>query len=393
MPRLAAIWMSTSARIALTPGAQLAHQPRVRPAHRRDDAELGRTGRGRLLRRLHQRRDVQPHRPHRRGEQPGLRAEVAILRAAAGLQRDDALDLDLRAAPAHPHLVGELQGRRQVLVGQPQHLQDAGLVEADTVGQHLGARAVEDLWHGRTLQNCSSTPKGAVGGAHRPAGRTRSSAGAHAAGQGRARPPAAAAASRRPGRRPGRQRLPGPVAPPRGDRRGGLRPAWRTGWAPPVPGWCAAPPTCTPTLESALAGWLRRRVGAGLLLRLPGQPGRGPGARAAQHRCWSPTRTTTPRSSTAAGISGAETVVVAARRPGGRRRGARRARRPPRGGAHRVGLLGRRRPRAAGRAARGGPPARRAAAGRRRARARRARARRAPAGWPRPAWPASRTWW
>src|SRR3978361_1286743 len=48
------------------------------------------------------------------GELPGLRAEVAVLGAAAGLQADDALDLDLRPAPAHPHLVGELKQ-----LGQP----------------------------------------------------------------------------------------------------------------------------------------------------------------------------------------------------------------------------------------------------------------------------------
>ena len=36
---------------------------------------------------------------------------MAVLRAPAGLERDDALDLDLRPAPAHPHLVGELQQR------------------------------------------------------------------------------------------------------------------------------------------------------------------------------------------------------------------------------------------------------------------------------------------
>ena len=61
---------------------------------------------------LDQRRDVEPDGPHRRLEQAGLRAEVAVLRAAAGLQADDALDLDLRAAPAHPHLVGEAEQRR-----------------------------------------------------------------------------------------------------------------------------------------------------------------------------------------------------------------------------------------------------------------------------------------
>ena len=41
--------------------------------------------------------DVEPDRAHRRGELPRLRAEVAVLGAAAGLERHDALDLDARA--------------------------------------------------------------------------------------------------------------------------------------------------------------------------------------------------------------------------------------------------------------------------------------------------------
>ena len=81
--------------------AHLGHQPLVRPAHGGDDAELGGAGRGGLDGGLDQRRDVQPGRAHRRGEQARLRAEVAVLGAAAGLDRDDALDLDLGAAPAH----------------------------------------------------------------------------------------------------------------------------------------------------------------------------------------------------------------------------------------------------------------------------------------------------
>ena len=92
--------------------AHLRHQPLVRPAHGGHDAELRRAGRRGLDGGLHQRRDVQPGRAHRRGEQAGLRAEVAVLGAAAGLDRDDALDLDLGAAPAHPHLVGEGEQRR-----------------------------------------------------------------------------------------------------------------------------------------------------------------------------------------------------------------------------------------------------------------------------------------
>ena len=47
---------------------------------------------------------------------------MAVLRAAAGLDRYDALDLDLGSAPAQAHLVGEGEQRRQVLVGQPELL-------------------------------------------------------------------------------------------------------------------------------------------------------------------------------------------------------------------------------------------------------------------------------
>ena len=64
-------------------------------------------GRRGLLGRLDQLGDVQPHRAHRGGELAGLAAEVAVLGAAAGLERHDALDLDLGPAPLHPHLVRE----------------------------------------------------------------------------------------------------------------------------------------------------------------------------------------------------------------------------------------------------------------------------------------------
>ncbi|HEV7581401.1 MAG TPA: radical SAM protein, partial [Mycobacterium sp.] len=104
-------------------GGDLGHQPLVRPPHGGDDAELGGAGLRGLLGRLDQHRDVQPRAAHGRGEQPGLRAEMAVFGTAAGLEADDALDLDLRAAPAHPHLVGQLQQVLQPLVGQPQQLQ------------------------------------------------------------------------------------------------------------------------------------------------------------------------------------------------------------------------------------------------------------------------------
>ena len=116
--------MSTASLIAAMPAATCAISFSSGPAHGRDDAELRGAGLRRLLGRLDEHRDVQPRRPYRRREQARLAAEVAVLRAPAGLQRDDPLDLDLRPAPPHPHLVGELQQRVQRLVGQPQHLEN-----------------------------------------------------------------------------------------------------------------------------------------------------------------------------------------------------------------------------------------------------------------------------
>src|SRR6202008_3953392 len=92
--------------------ADLGQQPLVRAAHGGDDAELAGAGGGGLAGGPHQAGDVQPGRTHGRGELARLRAEVAVLGAAAGLQADDALDLDLRPAPAHPHLVGEREQLR-----------------------------------------------------------------------------------------------------------------------------------------------------------------------------------------------------------------------------------------------------------------------------------------
>ena len=77
--------MSTAAWIASIP-AHLGHQPLVRAAHCGDDAELRGAGRGGLLGRLDQLGDVQPDRAHGRGELARLGAEVAVLRAAAGLE-------------------------------------------------------------------------------------------------------------------------------------------------------------------------------------------------------------------------------------------------------------------------------------------------------------------
>ena len=99
--------MSTAALIAATPSRiwviSRSSGPRTAATMQNSLAPVARG----LLGRLDQLGDVEPHRAHRRGELAGLAAEVAVLGAAAGLERDDALDLDLGAAPLHPHLVGQ----------------------------------------------------------------------------------------------------------------------------------------------------------------------------------------------------------------------------------------------------------------------------------------------
>ena len=101
----------------LDAGLHLRHQPLVRAAHGGDDAELGRAGRRRSPSPPRPARGCSA-RPTRTGEVnwPDWLAEVAVLRAAAGLQRDDALDLDLLAAPLHPHVVREREQVGQLLV-------------------------------------------------------------------------------------------------------------------------------------------------------------------------------------------------------------------------------------------------------------------------------------
>ena len=67
-----------------------------------------------------------------------LAAEVAVLGAAAGLDRQDALDLDLGAAPREADLVGERGERRHRLVGDPgEHGELVGGEEAPVVEQRL----------------------------------------------------------------------------------------------------------------------------------------------------------------------------------------------------------------------------------------------------------------
>ena len=63
------------------------------------------------------------------GEHPRLRAQVAVLGAAAGLDRDDPFDLDIGTAP-HPDPMRELEELGDLRVGMDQHLEDLCLVES-----------------------------------------------------------------------------------------------------------------------------------------------------------------------------------------------------------------------------------------------------------------------
>ncbi len=121
--------MSTAARMAATPLPHLRHEPGVRAPHGRDDAELGGACRRGLPGGVNERGHVQPGGPYRRVELAGLRAEVTVFRASAGLEADDPLHLDLRTTPAHPHLVGQGEQIGQRLVREPEHGEHAGLVQ------------------------------------------------------------------------------------------------------------------------------------------------------------------------------------------------------------------------------------------------------------------------
>ena len=133
----------------------LREQTLVGAAHRGDDAELGGTGLGRLLGGLDEAGNVEPRGAHRRLEQARLRAEVAVLRAAAGLEADDALDLHLGTAPAHPHLVGEREQFLETVVAEFEHLEGLRLAQSLAPFEHLLARGRQDVRSGRASEVCS----------------------------------------------------------------------------------------------------------------------------------------------------------------------------------------------------------------------------------------------
>ena len=79
---------------------------------------------------------------------------MAVLRAAARLEADDALDLDLGSAPAHAHFMGQRQQLVEAIVGQPQNLQQLFLGQALSALEHPLAGQFQDVGHVVLLVVC-----------------------------------------------------------------------------------------------------------------------------------------------------------------------------------------------------------------------------------------------
>src|SRR5699024_5645027 len=78
-----------------------------------------------------------------------------VLGAAAGLEGDDALDLDLLAAPLQADLVGEGEEFVDAVVVEPEHGERLGVVEAFTPSEHLLPGEFEDVGGGVSGHGCS----------------------------------------------------------------------------------------------------------------------------------------------------------------------------------------------------------------------------------------------
>lgn len=76
---------------------------------------------------------------------------MAVLGAAAGLEADDALDLDLGAAPLHPHVVREGEQVLEAVVGKLQDFEHLALVQRFAALENLLTREGENvcLYRGR----------------------------------------------------------------------------------------------------------------------------------------------------------------------------------------------------------------------------------------------------
>ena len=74
-----------------------------------------------------------------------LGAEVAVLGAAAGLGRQDALDLDLGAAPGQANGMGEGGEIVHLVVGERSQLGDVGENQRATVIEQGGGGTLQDV--------------------------------------------------------------------------------------------------------------------------------------------------------------------------------------------------------------------------------------------------------
>ena len=70
---------------------------------------------------------------------------MAVFRAAAGLEADDAFDLDFGSAPLHPDVVGQRQEFLEPIVGQLQHLQYLVLAETFSAVENLLAGQAQNI--------------------------------------------------------------------------------------------------------------------------------------------------------------------------------------------------------------------------------------------------------
>jgi hypothetical protein len=89
---------------------------------------------------------------HRRVVARGLRAELAVLGAAARLGGQDPLDLDDVAAPRQAHLVREGSQRRVVGVGHTRQVRQLVERQLAPIVEQRPSGGVEQFgrgWHGR----------------------------------------------------------------------------------------------------------------------------------------------------------------------------------------------------------------------------------------------------
>ena len=124
---------------------QLVHDDRARTAHREHDAELARAKLGGLPRRLEDLLDVKERCClDRRVELGGLGAEMTVLRAPAGLRREDPFDLDLGTAPGKADLVGEGGQHRHRFVRQRGQRRELRQAEREPLVDQLVAGGAEE---------------------------------------------------------------------------------------------------------------------------------------------------------------------------------------------------------------------------------------------------------